>query len=125
MFQPRALEILQQAKQILDIVEAGLQMVLSPNPSLRLVGFCNVVVFGRSVTMTLEHLRSVVKDFDAWYKPRTKAMSEDPKLKYLYNLRSDILHEGRMQTYLLKTRRNLWPVFQNHLEPSHFSSVII
>jgi hypothetical protein len=55
----------------------------------------NVVVMGRAVTNVLQNLRSKVQDFDVWYQPWQEEMAQDPLLRYLYKLRSEILKEGR------------------------------
>jgi hypothetical protein len=55
----------------------------------------NVVVMGRAVTNVLQNLRSKVQDFDVWYQPWQEEMAQDPLLRYLYKLRSEILKKGQ------------------------------
>jgi hypothetical protein len=96
--EPRLTEILQQVKDTLDTAECGLHMVLSADPSLRLIGLRNLIVFGRAVTNVLQKLRSVATEFDAWYQPWVERMRADPIMAYFYKLRSEILKEGRLPT---------------------------
>ncbi len=98
MGEPRTTEILQQVKETLDTAECGLHMVLSADPSLRLIGLRNLIVFGRAVTNVLQQLRSVATEFDAWYQPWVERMRADPIMTYFYKLRSEILKEGRLRT---------------------------
>lgn len=72
----------------------GLADFLGHDPNRRLPGFRNAVVFGRSVTNVLEHLRGKVDNFDAWYKARSAALGADPGFARLYKMRSEILKEG-------------------------------
>jgi hypothetical protein len=55
----------------------------------------SVVVFGRAVTNVLQNLRSKVPNFDAWYAPWKAEMEQDPLMRYLYELRTDLLKKGR------------------------------
>jgi len=55
----------------------------------------SVVVFGRSVTNVLQNLRSKVPDFDTWYEPWKAQMEQDPLMRYLYKLRTDLLKKVR------------------------------
>jgi hypothetical protein len=95
---PRTTEILQQVKETLDTAECGLRMVLSDDPSLRLIGLRNLIVFGRAITNVLQQLLSVAAEFDNWYRPWVERMRADPTMAYFYKLRSEILKEGRLQT---------------------------
>jgi hypothetical protein len=94
----RATEILHQVKETLNTAEYGLQMVLSDDPSRRLIGLRNLIVFGRAVTNVLQQLRSAAAEFDDWYQPWVVRMGSDPVMAYFYRLRSEILKEGRLQT---------------------------
>ena len=87
-------EILSNAAETLSVARLGLADFLGPDPSRRLAGFKNAVVFGRAVTNVLEHLRGKVPAFDDWYKPRSAALGQDEGFAKLYKLRSQILKEG-------------------------------
>src|SRR5438132_10702126 len=87
-------DVLRAARQTLATVEKGLADLASGDPNRRVAGLHNLVVFGRAVTNVLQNLRSSEPDFDAWYGPHRAEMEADPLLKYLYELRSEILKEG-------------------------------
>jgi hypothetical protein len=67
-------------------------------PERRLAGLRNLVVFGRAVTNSLQNLRSTESDFDIWYNKYEVEMKNDSLMKYFYNLRSQILKEGSLET---------------------------
>jgi hypothetical protein len=54
----------------------------------------NVVVTGRAVTNVLQNLCSKAQGFDAWYGLWQQDMRQDPLLRYLYELRTQILKRG-------------------------------
>ncbi len=115
----RATTILGQVKETLDTAECGLRMVLSDDPSQRLVGLRNLIVFGRAVTNVLQQLRSVVTEFDEWYQPWVERMRADSIMTYFYKLRSEILKEGRLQTSASThlTIMNLQPLYASVPKP--------
>lgn len=86
--------VINNANETLRTAKLGLKDFLGEDPSHRIAGFRNAVVFGRAVTNVLEHLRSKVDDFDDWYKPKSAALGEDANFARLYKLRSQILKEG-------------------------------
>jgi len=90
-------KIIMNVDNTLETAEFGLRLVINKDPRFKLPGLRNVVVFGRAVTNTLQHLRSVWRDFDKWYQKYVKEMSEDPLMKYFYDLRSEILKEGSLE----------------------------
>src|SRR5438094_483482 len=87
-------DVLRAARQTLATVEKGLADLASGDPNRRVAGLHNLVVFGRAVTNVLQNLRSSEPDFDAWYGPHRAEMEADPLLKYLYELRTEILKKG-------------------------------
>jgi hypothetical protein len=92
--------ILRDTKETLATARLGLDDLLGADPRRRMSGLRNVAVFGRAVTGVLQNLRSSVgkAEFDEWYLPRQKAMRADELLKYFWNLRNEILKEGRLVT---------------------------
>lgn len=90
-------QVLANAAGTLKTAQIGLKDFMGSDPSRRLSGFRNAVVFGRAVTNVLEHLRGKVPDFDEWYKPRSAALAKDEGFARLYKLRSQILKEGTGQ----------------------------
>jgi hypothetical protein len=71
----------------------------------RVAEMCNVIVMGRAVTNVLQNLRHAAPGFDDWYSPWEQEMSQDPFLKYIYKLRSEILKKGKpgasVSTYVM------------------------
>ena len=89
-----ASSIIANATSQLRVAQIGLKDFSGSDPQRRIAGFRNAVVFGRAVTNVLEHLRSKVQDFDAWYRPRSAELGADEGFSTLYALRSEILKEG-------------------------------
>jgi hypothetical protein len=88
-------DALQKARALLETTQRGLQMVSGPDPTARPMGIHNVAVFGRSVTIALQNLRTVVgEDFDRWYEPHVEVMKANPLFEYFKKLRNEILKEG-------------------------------
>jgi len=83
-------------------------------------GLRNLVVFGRAMTNVLQNLRSVVGkvEFDKWYESWQESMRSDELLRYFYQLRTETLKQGTLQTTTstfinrLDTR-DLQPLMQN------------
>jgi hypothetical protein len=89
-------DVMRKTKDLLDTVGRGLAMVAGSDPTARPMGIHNVAVFGRSVTLTLQNLRTVVGDeaFDAWYEPHEEHMKQDSTFRWFRDLRNEILKEG-------------------------------
>ena len=94
--QPRtAREVLAKTRQTLETAKLGLADLLSGDGNRRRNGASNLAVFGRSVTLVLQTMRSVDEErFNNWYEPRVEAMKADPLLAWFVDLRNEIL-EGR------------------------------
>lgn len=90
--------ILSDAREILATARLGLGDLVSGQPERRLPGLRNLIVFGRSVTLVLQNLRSTEPAFDDWYAPHQEVMRNDPLMRYLVELRNEILKEGSMPT---------------------------
>jgi hypothetical protein len=92
--------VLNDAAQTLETAQWGLADFAGPDPRRRMSGLRNLVVFGRAVTNVLQNLRSVVgkSEFDKWYIPWQDEMRADDLLRYFYELRSEILKEGSLET---------------------------
>jgi hypothetical protein len=93
MSQQSTSEILRRAAETLETARMGLVDVRK-DPSRRLSGLRNLVVFGRAVTNVLQNLRSTEPTFDAWYKQVQRNLESDPLMKFFYNLRTQILKKG-------------------------------
>ena len=74
----------------------GLNLLLNGDPTAVPTGVRNVLTFGRTLTNTLQRLRSHISNFDEWYVPYMEQMEKDPLMKYLYNLRNNVVKEGKM-----------------------------
>jgi hypothetical protein len=91
-----AADVLRKAREVLRATQRGLADLLGDDPNMRPVGIYNVAVFGRSVTLVLQNLRTIDrKKFDEWYAPYLKVLSSDPLFyRYFNDLRNEILKEG-------------------------------
>jgi hypothetical protein len=86
-------DILRRAVEMLETARMGLSDVRK-DPSRRLSGLRNLVVFGRAVTNVLQNLRSTEPTFDSWYERVQRNLESDPLMKFFYNLRTRILKKG-------------------------------
>jgi hypothetical protein len=79
----------------LSMARLGFHDMSESEQSRVVLGFCSVAVFGRSVTLALQHLRTWDREvFNEWYKPWLDEMTADPLCRFFYELRTDILHGG-------------------------------
>jgi hypothetical protein len=95
-------DILAASKQMLTNAQMGLRNVKSADPTQRVPGLHNVIVFGRAVTIALQRLRSVVEGFDEWYGEALPA--KDPLLIYMNRARNAILKQAetpRLSTHVV------------------------
>jgi hypothetical protein len=93
-------EILRDSVEILRTAKFGMSLVNSADPGERRIGIRNVIVFGRSVTIAVQNLRSVETAFEEWYEPWVTRMKADPVMGYLKTVRNEILKEGNLRTSL-------------------------
>jgi hypothetical protein len=91
-----AVDVLRKTREMLRTAQRGLADLLGDDPNMRPVGIYNVAVFGRSVTLVLQNLRTIDrKKFDGWYAPYLEVLSTDPLFyRYFNDLRNEILKEG-------------------------------
>jgi hypothetical protein len=91
----KVVEILKNTRGTLRMTELALEdLAHGLQGERRAAAVCNVVTSGRSVTFALQNLSSVAPGFDDWYTPWSTEMANDPLLKYLKNLRNEIVHKG-------------------------------
>ena len=89
-------DILRRTRATLRRVELALDNFPSaPDRERAVAAMHNVVVTGRAVTNVLQNLRSKTEGFDDWYRPWKEEMIRDPLLRYLYELRTQILKRGK------------------------------
>jgi hypothetical protein len=88
--------VLRDAEETLEMTRLGLADLAGDDPRRRVAGLCNLVVFGRAVTIVLQNLRGVVgrETFDAWYKPYKAEMAGDELMQYFNTARNAILKDG-------------------------------
>jgi hypothetical protein len=91
-------EIFVRADNTLQTAKFGLEDLLDSSPPRRMSGLRNLIVFGRSVTLVLQNLRSAAPEgeFDKWYEPYQEAMKADPLMRYFVEARNVILKQGRL-----------------------------
>lgn len=88
-------DVLRKARLVLSHAQLGLADLGGPDPTRRLAGLHNAMVWGRAVTSVLQNLRSIQGlEFNAWYEPRRAQMARDPLLRFFYRRRSEALKEG-------------------------------
>ena len=84
-----------RAGTLLRMVRQGLRDMGDTGEDRILFGFLGVVVFGRSMTLIMQNLRTYdEKAFNEWYTPYEDEMKGDPLMKYFYKLRTKIIHEN-------------------------------
>jgi hypothetical protein len=76
-------EVLSGTMDQLDTAHLGLADYLEgATPTRRRAGLRNVIVWGRAVTSTLQHIRVFKREaFDDWYLPKRAEMADDPEFK--------------------------------------------
>lgn len=88
-------EVLRRTRETLATAQRGLADVSGDDPGARASGLHNVAVFGRSVSLVLQNMRSVDREgFNAWYRRYAAQMDGDPLMNYFRDLRNEILKEG-------------------------------
>jgi hypothetical protein len=102
-------QILKDAQRTLDTAEMGYALFTKQSEN-RLSGLMNLTVFGVAVSSVLQNLRHLELDFDQWYKKFREEMVSDPLMKYFWDLRSEILKEGKLPvgtaTHIKRLDRN-------------------
>lgn len=78
----------------LRMVQLGLSDMESADHDRVTLGYYTVAIFGRSVSLALQHLKTWDKPaFLSWYAPWAGEMRRDPLCRFFYNLRTDIIHD--------------------------------
>lgn len=96
-------DILNRVQDTLQATHIAFRQLTGEEKDYRIFGLRNIMVHGRAVTNVLQNLRSAVGTdvFNEWYEPYKREMQNDPAMKYLYKLRTEILKRGELE---LKTR---------------------
>lgn len=102
-----------RAGTMLRMVRRGLRDMQEADEDRILLGFLGVVVFGRSMTLVMQNLRSHDQEaFDSWYAPWQKEMKDDPLMRYFYVLRTMVIHHDApaIGILLAGSGRNVPPI---------------
>ena len=87
-------QVVTRAGTMLRMVNQGLRDMREADQDRILLGFLGVVVFGRSVTLVMQNLRTHGRDeFNTWYSPWQEEMQRDPLLRYFNDLRTKVIHQ--------------------------------
>ena len=100
---------LKDVDRVLLITKSSLEDVKGNDPNKRISGLYNVATWGRSVTNVLQNLRSIEPAFDRWYEPYAKEMRNDPLMRFFYEVRSQVLKEGRIEIGVSTIIKSLSP----------------
>lgn len=86
-------QVVTRAGTLLRMARLGLEDLATVDEDRALFGFLGVVVYGRSMTLIMQHLRTYDEvAFDDWYQPWRDEMTGDPVCLYLADLRTKIVH---------------------------------
>ena len=86
--------VVTRAGTMLRMVKQGLRDMRETEEDRILLGFLGVVVFGRSMTLVMQNLRSHDREgFNKWYAPWQAEMKADPLMRYFYELRTTVIHQ--------------------------------
>ena len=87
-------QVVTRSDTMLRMVAQGLRDMKDADHDRLLFGFLGVVVFGRSMTLVMQNLRTHDRAaFDAWYAPWQQEMQADPLMKYFKALRTKVVHQ--------------------------------
>lgn len=115
-------EILRDAERHLEYCRQALgdmgNRVMRPGEWRQLLDATrHIVVWGRSVTATIQNLRTPVgaERFDAWWQPWSQRFRDDPGFLYLWDLRNQVDKEGdvgQSMTVMLPPEKPGGPIFK-------------
>lgn len=89
--------VLNDLKRSLDSAKYALEDFLGGPTNKKSSALMNFSVWGRSVTFTLQGLRSIEEDFDTWYAPYVKVMEKDPLIRFFKERRNTHLKKGDIE----------------------------
>lgn len=90
--------VIANTREMLEMARAGLADATGLDPHKRRPGLMNLFTYGRSVTLAMQTMKSVDPAFEDWWKPYQEKMAADALMKYFNTTRTDILHEGELET---------------------------
>ena len=98
-------QVVTRSGTMLRMVAQGLRDMKDADHDRLLFGFLGVVVFGRSMTLVMQNLRTHDRSaFDAWYDPWQQEMRNDPLMKYFNELRTKVVHQDAPAIGILLAR---------------------
>jgi hypothetical protein len=89
-----ASNLVTRAGSLLALAQLGLRDMAGTDSDRVLLGFCGVVVLGRSAFYTMKALSGIDyarSEFDTWYEP-WKAFESDDLVTYFETIRNDVIH---------------------------------
>ena len=87
-------QVVTRAGTMIRMVSQGLRDMQDLEHDRILLGFLGVVVFGRSMTLVMQNLRTHDRGaFDAWYSSWQEEMRRDPLMRYFNDLRTKVIHQ--------------------------------
>lgn len=87
-------QVVNRARALLRMVRLGFRDMNDTDQDRALFGFLGVVVFGRSMTLAMQNLRSYDDErFDEWYRPWQEEMKSDLLMRYFSDLRTSVIHK--------------------------------
>ena len=87
-------QVVTRSSTMLRMVAQGLRDMRDADHDRLLFGFLGIVVFGRSMTLVMQNLRTHDRAaFDVWYAPWQQEMQADPLMKYFNDLRTKVVHQ--------------------------------
>lgn len=92
-------QVFANTREMLEMAEHGFAQATGSNPGQRRAGLMNLFTYGRSVTLTIQTMKSVEPDFEEWWKSYQDKMKADPLMQYFNETRTDIIHEGKLSVH--------------------------
>ena len=87
-------QVVTRSGTMLRMVAQGLRDMKDADHDRLLFGFLGIVVFGRSMTLVMQNLRTHDRAaFDVWYAPWQQERQADPLMKYFNVLRTTMIHQ--------------------------------
>lgn len=87
-------QVVTRADTMLRMVSQGFRDMGEADEDRVLLGFLGVVVFGRSMTLVMQNLRTYDREaFERWHEPWQEEMKGDPLMLYFYKLRTMVVHK--------------------------------
>jgi hypothetical protein len=103
------LEVLARVEHRFDRAERAFRTLLVSRRDARLDALEDVLVHGRAVTNVMQKFRYMLPEFESWYAPHVAKLRADPGMKRFYEMRSEVLKEGRLSVTQAATLFDVGP----------------